>query len=107
MQTIDGHEHEILTLQKSEQQQVNALNEGVQNVKDELYEIIEAYQDLLLRVRSYKEQNFAYQKELTENGENYCNEMLEVINEFQQMEYEYPQERITRFYERLRLWVHD
>lgn len=107
MQTIDGHEHEILTLQKSEQQQVNVLNEGVQNVKNELYEIIDAYQDLLLRVRSYKEQNFAYQKELTEYGEKYCNEMLEVINEFEQMEYEYPQERITRFYERLRLWVHD
>ena len=107
MKTIEGHEHEILTLQKSEQQQVNALNAGVEDVKEELFDIIDSYQDILLRVRSYKEQNFAYQKELEEYGKKYCTEMLEVRSEFEQLEYEYPQEKISEFYERLRLWVHD
>lgn len=107
IKTIEGHEHEILTLQKSEQQQVNALNAGVEDVKEELFDIIDSYQDILLRVRSYKEQNFAYQKELEEYGKKYCTEMLEVRSEFEQLEYEYPQEKISEFYERLRLWVHD
>ena len=55
------------------------------DVKEELFDIIDSYQDILLRVRSYKEQNFCLSERIRGVWQKYCTEMLEVRSEFEQL----------------------